>query len=75
MNHHSHSIIAVIAALMLPVGVIAGPCDAGFTFDNGLDDSSGNGYTGMMIIKGGASSPRPPTLVEGKFGQAISLNG
>ena len=75
MNHHSSSMFAIIVALIFPVGAIAGPCDAYFTFDGNLQDSGGNGNNGMMIMKGGKGSPRPPTYVEGKFGQAISLNG
>jgi len=75
MRHYSNQILAVIAALFFPVVTFAGPCDAHFTFDSDLKDSSGNGYDGTLIIKGGAASPTPPKMVEGKVGQAISLNG
>jgi len=73
MNHYSSSIFAIIVALILPVGAMAGQCDAHFTFDGDLQDTGGNGYHGQMIGKDGASAT--PRFVEGKQGRALELVG
>jgi hypothetical protein len=51
----------------------AGPCDAYYTFDRTLADSSGNGYDGEMLDE--ASGPAKPVFTAGKFGEALVLDG
>ena len=73
MRHYSQKMFAVIAMLFFPGTAFAGPCDAYFAFDGGLEDSSGNGYDGRMIGADGAVAK--PKFVEGKRGQALQLDG
>ena len=57
----------------LPTASIAAPCDAHYTFDDTLADSSGNGYIGQMIGADGARVP--PSFTEGRNGSALRLDG
>ena len=73
MRHYSKHLFALIAALICPVVTIAGPCDAYFSFDGDLQDAGGNSYNGQMIGKEGAKAS--PQFAEGKYGQALHLDG
>ena len=67
---------AALAAFLLassPATSIAGPCDATFSFDGSLADSSGSGNDGRMVGQKGV--PASPQFVDGKFGQALLLDG
>ena len=48
-------------------------CDAHFSFDDTLADSSQNGYDGEMFEANGALTS--PQYTEGKFGRALRLDG
>ena len=63
------------AAILIhwPLSGFAGSCDAYFTFDGTLADASGNGYDGEMIVAKG--EPSEPQYTDGKFGQALMLDG
>ncbi len=75
MNKKDRVWIATVFALMVaaPQAATAGPCDAYFTFDDTLADSSGNGHDGEMIGAKGTSAKA--TYTEGKFGKALELDG
>jgi len=73
MKFRSHLFVFIACTLLLPLKVIAGACDAHFTFDGNLNDSSGNAYNGQMIgAKGVVASPQ---FVDGKYGQALQFDG
>ena len=63
----------ILILISAPLTAIAGPCDAYFGFDNTLADASGNAYDGEMIGANGAAAKANYT--EGKFGQALELDG
>lgn len=65
-------LLSIVSIFTLPLQAQA-QCDAHFTFDGSLADTSGNGYDGHMIGKGGA--PATPKFTEGKFGHALQLDG
>lgn len=65
--------MALAGLSILPVAARADACDAYFAFDGGLQDKGGNSYHGEMIGKEGAVAT--PRFVEGKFGQALQLDG
>jgi hypothetical protein len=65
--------LAAIGLLWGAVAAAAGPCEAYYTFDGTLADSSGNGYDGEMLDE--ASEPAKAIFTQGKFGQALELDG
>jgi hypothetical protein len=66
-------VFAICMALLVPAISTAGPCDAFFKFDGNLSDSTGNIEDGVVITAGG--KPGKPVFVEGRSGQALSLDG
>jgi Concanavalin A-like lectin/glucanases superfamily len=73
MHKHSLSIAAVVCLIACPTLATAGVCDAYYSFDGTLTDSSGNQYDGEMFDK--EDKPVAPSFAEGKFGQALQLDG
>ena len=73
MHKHSLLNLAAVCLIACPTLAKAGLCDAYYSFDGTLSDASGNGYDGEMIIKGGELST--PKFTDGKFGQALMLDG
>jgi hypothetical protein len=63
----------ILSAVLVPFAAQGQQCDAHFTFDGNLSDSSGNGYDGVMIGKDGVSAT--PVFVQGRAGQALQLDG
>lgn len=66
-------LIALTLSMLVASDALAQSCDAHFTFDGNLSDSSGNGYDGQMIGKDGA--PATPSFVPGRSGQALQFDG
>lgn len=73
MRQIRHFLIITIFTTLLSAQSFAQSCDAHFTFDGNLADSSGNQYVGQMIGKDGAAEK--PLFTEGKIGQALQLDG
>jgi hypothetical protein len=73
MNIQNLSIALAASLFLSPVISFAGPCDARFAFDGNLADSEGNVDAGQMITKEGDIVK--PVFVEGRSGQALSLDG
>jgi len=73
MNSRIHLFACVACTLLLPLKVMAGVCDAHFTFDGNLNDSGSNGYDGQMIGQKGVIAA--PQFVDGKYGRALQLDG
>lgn len=65
--------LVAVLLLAFPFAALAGPCDAYFSFDGTLADTSGNGNDGEMIAAGGAAAR--PAFTAGKFGRALQLDG
>jgi len=76
MRFHTLLLPAALACFLFSGAANAGFCDAHFTFDGNINDSSGNGYEGVVIGKGGEAMPRvAPSYGDGRSGQALQLNG
>ncbi len=73
MRKSPFTVLAAIGLITCPALAAAGPCDAYYTFDGTLADSSGNQYDGEFIDKD--DSPVEPSFVAGKFGEALQLDG
>lgn len=66
--------LALVACLAGGTSAYAGECEAHFTFDGHLQDSSGNAYHGLRIDESG--EPLGDGVFQaGKFGQALRLDG
>ena len=66
---------AIVSTLLASAPALAGPCDAYFTFDGNLQDSGGNGYHGVTINTEGGGGAGKVSYVDGRFGQALKLDG
>ncbi|MDJ0911729.1 MAG: LamG domain-containing protein [Woeseiaceae bacterium] len=72
------NLLALSLFLLLPVlEAHAGQCDAYFAFDGNLQDGSGNGHHGAMIMKrvDQTVTGGEPEFAAGRYGQALRLNG
>lgn len=73
MKKRATRFAVILSAALAPFAAQGQQCDAHFTFDGNLSDSSGNAYDGTMIGKDGTAAT--PTFVQGRTGQALQLDG
>jgi len=66
-------LVALACLLACAAAQAQSVCDAAYSFDGDLSDSSGNGYAGTMFGRQGA--PVLPSFGEGISGQALHLDG